>query len=77
MKSAVSIFIRVLLAASGMAMLEGNAYGQISMPEREHVQAIVWTGEFLTFITAVAIAVLVWRISKRARKNIKPKRDDL
>jgi len=73
----MSILIPGLLAVSGMAMLDGNAYAQISMPEREHVQAIAWAGEFLTFITAVAIAVLVWWISKRARKNIKQKRDDL
>lgn len=76
MKTTMSILIIVLFVFSGMAFLAGNANARVSMQEREHVQAVVWLGEFVSFVTAVAIAVFVWRISKRASKNKKSKRDD-
>ena len=75
MKTTTRILIFVLLTVGGMALLAGNANARISMPEREHVQAVVWLGEFVSFVTAVAIAVFVWRISKRASKNKKSKQD--
>jgi hypothetical protein len=76
MKTNMSALIFMSLAVSGMALLAGNANARVSMPEREHVQAIVWLGEFVSFVTALAIAVFVWRISKRASKNKKSKQDD-
>jgi heme/copper-type cytochrome/quinol oxidase subunit 2 len=76
MKITMRGLIFVLLAVGGTALLAGNANARISMPEREHVQAVVWLGEFISFVTAVVIAVFVWRISKRDSKNKKTKRDD-
>jgi hypothetical protein len=75
MKRAMKILCFTLLAAGGVVLLAGNAIARISMPEREHVQAIVWAGEFISLVTAVAIAVFVWRISKRDSKNKKSKQD--
>jgi hypothetical protein len=72
----MNVLIFVLFAASEMGLLAGNAYARVSMPEREHIQAVVWLGEFISFATAVAIAIFVWRISKRDSKNKKSKRDD-
>ena len=76
MKKTIGGLIFVLLVVSGTALLAGNAHAQINMPEREHVQKIVWIVEFATFVTAVVIAVFVWRISKRDSKNKKSKQDD-
>lgn len=45
------------------------ASAKIPMQEKEHVQAIVWAVEFATFITALAIAVFIWRLSKRDGKK--------
>ena len=66
----------VLFVMVTMVLFAGNADAKISMPEREHVQAIVWAGEFVTFLIAVIIAVFVWRLGKRDSKNKKSKRDD-
>jgi hypothetical protein len=71
-KNMASLMV-VLLAT---AMLIFNVEAKVSMPEREHVQAVVWFGEFISFATAVVIAVFVWRISKRDSKNKKSKLDD-
>lgn len=76
MKKTMSGLIFVLLSVGGTALLAGNAQAQINMPEREHVQTIVWAVEFVTFVTAMAIAWFVWRISKRDSKNKKSKQDD-
>jgi hypothetical protein len=76
MKTTMNVLIFVLLAVGGMALLAGNANARVSMPEREHVQTMVWLGEFVTFVTAAAIAVFVWRISKRDSRNKKSKRDE-
>jgi len=66
----------LIVASLAMATHICNAEAKISMPEREHVQTVVWLGEFISFATAVVIAVVVWRISKRASKNKKSERDD-
>lgn len=66
----------LLLAASCMALLAGNAQAQINMPEREHVQTLVRIVESVTFITVVLIAGFVWRVSKRDSRNRKSKQDD-
>lgn len=58
-----------LLAMSGTALLASTAQAQLDMPERENVQTIVWIVESVTFFTVIAVALLVWRISTRARKN--------
>lgn len=76
MKTTKSSLIFLLLAISGTALLAGNAQAEISMSEKEHVQTIVRVVELATFVTAVAIAWVVWRISKRASKNKKSKRDN-
>ena len=68
--------ISVLLGVGAMALLVGNANATVPMQEREHVQMIVRLVEFSTFVTAVIIAVFVWRVSKRSSKNKKSKRDD-
>jgi hypothetical protein len=76
MRAAMSVLIFLLFAVSGMALLAGNANARVSFEEREHVQAVVWLGEFISFVTAAVIAVLVWRISKRDSKNKKSKQDN-
>lgn len=38
---------------------------------KEQVQAIVWIVEAFTLLTAVAIAWIVWRVSRRARDGKK------
>ena len=51
------------------ALFSGNAQAFISMPERERAQTIVWVVEIVTFITALAIALLVWKVSKRDKNK--------
>jgi hypothetical protein len=45
------------------------ASAKMSMQEKEHVQTLVWAVEFVTFITVLAIAVFIWRLSKRDGKR--------
>lgn len=66
----------VFFGAGVAALLMDNANATVPMQERENVQMIVRLVEFSTFVTAVAIAVFVWRVSKRDSKNKKSKRDD-
>jgi hypothetical protein len=68
--------IFVSLTVIGMALLEGNANAQINIVEREHVQSIVWIFELVRFVTIIAIAWFVWRITKRDYKNKKSKQDN-
>jgi hypothetical protein len=75
MKKISDGLIFVLLTVSGSALLVGNALAEISMSERETVQAIVWVVEILTFLTAVAIGWFVLRMIKRDSKNRKSKKD--
>jgi uncharacterized membrane protein YccC len=75
MKTALRIFAVLLSAA--LAVLAANAQaGDLTMTEREDVQIISWSVEFLAIFIALAIAVFVWRLSKRDRKNRNAKRDD-
>jgi uncharacterized protein HemY len=75
MKTALRIFAVLLIAA--LAVLAANAQaGDLTMTEREDVQIISWSVEFLAIFIALAIAVFVWRLSKRDRKNRNAKRDD-
>lgn len=67
--------IPVLIAA--MPLLAGNAQAVLSMPEREDVQVIAWSIEFLAFFAAVVIAWFVWRLSKRDLKNRNQKRHNM
>jgi hypothetical protein len=71
MKAIKSGLIFALLAVSGIALLASNANAEVSMSERENVQTIVRVVEFVSFVTAIAMAWYVWRISKRAIKNKK------
>lgn len=59
----------------GMAAVTGNAHAVIDMPEREHIQTIVWAVEFVSFVTAMGIVWFIWRIGKRDSENRKAKRD--
>ena len=68
--------IFVLYAVGGIALLAVNAEAQINIVEREQVQSIVWVIEFITIVIFIAIAWLVWRISKRDYKNKKSKQDN-
>ena len=54
---------------ASLAVLTNNAHALIAMPEREHVQTIVWIVEAATFVTIAAAFWFVWRISKRAKEN--------
>lgn len=59
-----------------LAMLANNALAVVAMPEREHVQTIVWIVEAATFVTIAAVFWFVWRISMRAKENRKTRQDD-
>ena len=77
MRTIASNIIWYVLAAGGGIFLTGAAHAQqLSMPEKEHVQTIVWIVETATFITAIAIALLVWKISARSKKSKGRKRPD-
>jgi len=66
-------WIIVLLTVSGIILLVGNAQALLTMQEKEHVQSIVWVLEIVVFVTVMAIAWFVWRISKRAKEKKKSK----
>lgn len=68
--------ILVLFAASGALLFGGNAQAYIDMPEREHVQALVWIMEAVTLVTIVTVFWFLWKIGKRAQQNRNLKRDD-
>jgi hypothetical protein len=67
-----SIVVPVLC---GMAAVTGDAHAVINMPEREHIQTIVWAVEFVSFVTAMGIVWIIWRIGKRDSENRKAKGD--
>ena len=58
---------------ASLAVLMNNAQAVIAMPEREHVQTIVWILEAVTFVTIAAIFWFVWRIGMRAKEKRKSK----
>ncbi len=60
-----------------LLLLAKNADAVIAMQEREHVQTFVWVMEAVTFVTIAAIFWFVWRISKRAKENVKSKQERL
>ena len=61
---------------ASLAVLANNAHAVIAMPEREHVQTIVWVVEAVTFVMVAAIFWFVWRISKRVKENRKSRQED-
>lgn len=61
---------------ASLVLLANNAQAVIALPEREHVQTIVWVMELVTFLTIAAIFWFVWRISMRAKENRKSKQED-
>ena len=78
MKPVRRIFVAILIAAGAMALPLGTTQaGNLTMPEKEDVQAIVWTIEFLAIFTAVGVAWFIWRLSKRDQKNKNEKRSGL
>ena len=64
------------MVLASLAMLANKAQAVIAMPEREHVQTIVWIVEAVTFVTIAAVFWFVWRISMRAKENRKSKKED-
>ncbi|BCK87096.1 hypothetical protein MIZ01_0866 [Sideroxyarcus emersonii] len=66
----------VLFAVGGTMLLGGNAQAYIDMPEREHVQTLVWIMEAVTLVTIVTVFWFLWRIGKRAQQSRNPKQDD-
>jgi hypothetical protein len=68
MKSLVMFVVAMLLSC--------DASAQMQLQEKEHVQAIVWGVELAAFVSAVVVAVLVWRVSKRdAKRNGRSQRN--
>jgi len=66
----------IALIGFGMNLLHaGIAHAKLSMDEREHVQAIVVSGEVLAFIVAVLVVAFVWNFSKRDIKKRKSKEE--
>ena len=70
MKAKIKDQVILIVTLSISALFSGQAQAMISMPERERAQSIVWIVEIVTFITALAIALLVWKVSKKD-KNAK------
>jgi len=66
---------RMLLVTGGMMPLMTHARTQLTLPEREHVQAIVWIMEATTVITVLAIVWFLWRVIRRDQAKIKAKRE--
>jgi hypothetical protein len=78
MKPAMRTIVALLTAASGMALAVNNVQaGDLTMTERENVQIRSWSVEFLAIFIALAIAVFVWRLSKRDRKKRNEKHQDI
>jgi heme/copper-type cytochrome/quinol oxidase subunit 2 len=76
MKTALRIIAVLLIAA--LALLAANVRaGELTMTEREDVQIISWSVEFLAIFIALAIAVFVWRLSKRDRKRRNEQQQDI
>ena len=69
MKGKIKDSTKLLLALCGSGLFAGNAQAVISMAERERAQSIVWIVEIVTFVTALAIGLLVWKVSKRDKKS--------
>lgn len=71
-------FVAILIAAGAMSLPLGTAQaGNLTMPQKEDVQAIAWAIEFLAIFTAVGIAWFIWRLSKRDQKIKNEKRSGL
>jgi hypothetical protein len=64
----------VVLVFCGMAAAMDNAHAVINMPEREHIQTIVWAVEFVAFVSTMGIVWFIWRIGKRDSDNRREKR---
>ncbi|MCG6933667.1 MAG: hypothetical protein LJE57_08505 [Gallionella sp.] len=76
MNNALRIIAVLLIAA--LAFLAANAQaGDLTMAEREDVQFISWSVEFLAIFIALAIAVFVWRLSRRDRKRRNEQQQDI
>ncbi|OIR13787.1 hypothetical protein GALL_49220 [mine drainage metagenome] len=76
MKTGLEKAVRVLFAVGGTVLLGGNAQAYIGMPEREHVQSLVWIMEAVTLVTIVTVFWFLWRIGKRAQEKRNPEQDD-
>jgi heme/copper-type cytochrome/quinol oxidase subunit 2 len=68
--------IGVLLIAALTLLADYAQAGDLSMTEREDVQIISWSVEFIAIFIALAIAVFVWRLSKRDRKRRNEQQQD-
>ncbi|MGB9094675.1 MAG: hypothetical protein WCB93_11220 [Gallionella sp.] len=75
MKTALRIVAALLIAL--LALLAANAQaGELTMTEREDVQIMSWSVEFIAVFIALAIAVFVWRLSKRDRNRRNERQQD-
>jgi hypothetical protein len=63
-----------LLVFCGMAAVTDNAHATINMPEREHIQTIVWAVEFVAFVSTMGIIWFIWRVGKRDSDSRREKR---
>lgn len=54
----------------------GGIVEHMTSEAKEQVQVIVWAIEAVTLLTAVAIAGIVWRVSRRARDARKSEQVD-
>jgi len=78
MSPARTTMLVLLFAAGGLALPTNQAQASVmSTSQMESVQAISWTIEFLAIFIALAIAVFIWRLSKRDHKNRNAKRNEM
>ena len=65
----------VVLTFCGMTAAMDNAHAVINMPEREHIQTIVWAVELVAFVSTMGVVWFIWRIGKRDSESRKARRD--
>ncbi|NNM80207.1 MAG: hypothetical protein HKM01_07115 [Gallionella sp.] len=72
-----STFVIHALLVSGSALpMPAEARTQMAMPEREHVQTIVWIMEATTFVTVLVVVWFLRRLIKRDQARRKARQDD-
>lgn len=70
-----AVWFFIIPVICGMAVVMDNAHAQIGMPEREHIQTIVWAVEFVAFVSAMALVWFIWHIGKRDSESRRRNRD--
>jgi hypothetical protein len=77
MKGIVAGLNFVLLVAGGMVLLTGEVQAQLSLPEKEGVQTIVWVVELVTFLAILGIVLFIWRLSRKDSERRKTRQDEI